>query len=253
MANGMTTTPDIVDQTYQSIKRIQVVLLSLSVLLIVVTTYLSLTDDAEFVIAIAMLVAVVMLLFGLFFEKRVRNRSGQTIMPLLCDYVGGLTYQRHSGFPNGFLEWGLIPTGSNRWAQDRIGGTKDGSRFAIWDVDVRSGTKNQVGLFKGFLIEITDLNPDIRFVVHEQKDGLLENLKSFFGRDPDSTKDAPSSTVAHGARYAISVLDTKTRLSKVEAHIRAMAEELPKGARLEVVAQAHGRARIVVSTIYDPF
>jgi hypothetical protein len=139
------------------------------------------------------------------------------------------------------------------WAQDRIGGTAGGSNFAIWDAKIRSGNKNQVSLFKGFLIEITDLKPHMRFSVQKQKSEVLASLKAVLRDRSPSDKKPLSEFSVNGATYTISVLDTPTQQSEIEAQVRILAESLPNGARFDAVTQNQGRARIVVSTLYDPF
>lgn len=121
-----------------------------------------------------------------YFEHQWKGGMGDEILPILCDFLGQMSYGHQNIRLDDFLRLGVIPSYDNSDLEDPVTGQHDGIDWALTEAHLKSRTRDSKGrnrtttVFRGLLFRIGIQGPAPRIFFGRDRGGALNWLSETF-------------------------------------------------------------------------
>ena len=121
-----------------------------------------------------------------YFEGQWRAGLGGEILPILCDFLGGMEYGHQRVHVSTFERLGVVPNFDSSSTEDPVTGTHDGLEWAMTEAILKTRTRDSKGrtktrtVFRGLLFQIQILGNAPRIFFGRDRGGALNWLSETF-------------------------------------------------------------------------
>lgn len=121
-----------------------------------------------------------------YFESKWKGGLGSEVLPVLCEFLGEMTYGRQEIGLGEFTRLGVIPNYDTSTLEDPVSGTHDGIGWAMTEAHLKTRTRDSKGrtrtstVFRGLLFRIDIQGPAPRIFFGRDRGGALNWLSETF-------------------------------------------------------------------------
>lgn len=121
-----------------------------------------------------------------YFEHKWKGGLGGEVLPILCDFLGGMTYGRQELGLGEFTRLGVIPNYDTSSLEDPVAGAHDGIDWAMTEAHLKTRSRDSKGrtrtstVFRGLLFRIDITGPAPRIFFGRDRGGALNWLSERF-------------------------------------------------------------------------